>query len=455
MARELFEEQVVQIVTESKQRLALFLGAGASVSSGVPAAGAMIREWRVMAHRYARAADALDAWCAKQDWFEKEFEYSALFAQLYPNAQSRQTYIERKIEGRAPGWGYLYLANLIAHDWFKIALTTNFDNLLAEALAIYAGSVPVVCAADSEVMSVSLASQRPKIIKLHGDYLFPHQKHTVEELKELGRNMKIKFEQVTQNYGLLVLGYGGRDHSIMGPLQAALAREEAFGPGIYWGLWQDEPASSMVAELAEQHPERFHLFRYQDFDVFAATLQHSCDQAFGVPLPSPVLDPYGALKTMLGGLVQGAAGDAVGELIRADRDQLQNQLDRTELLQAQVALARREHGDALQRAAAFAQRHPEDSQGRLVWASALAQRAEDTGSDADALQAMAHLREAVRLDPQNLAARYGLTLLCFKRELDDEAIAAGETLLEHVPRDKALRMNLASLYVKKGRVAAA
>ncbi len=455
MLREMFEDQVIQIVTESKQRLALFLGAGASVSSGVPAAGAMIDEWRAMAHRYARTAEPLAAWCQQQDWYRQENEYSALFAELYPNPQLRQNYIERKVASGRPGWGYLYLANLIAHDWFRVALTTNFDNLLAEALSTYAGVVPVVCAADSEVMSVSLASQRPKVIKLHGDYLFVHQKHTAQELQELGGNMKVKFEQITQSYGLLALGYGGRDHSIMGPLKADLARPESFGPGIYWGLWRDEPPSSMVAELAALYPERFHLFRYDDFDIFAATLHHACDRAAGVPLPSPVLDPYGSLKATLRGLVEGAGPAADADVIRADRALLQTQLDRTELLQAQAALARRQHGTALQSATAFSARHPDDSLGQLVWASALTQRAEDTGAEGDATQAIEHLREAVRLDPQNVAALYGLTMHYMRREMDDDALATGEALLEHVPKDKALRTNLAMVYLKKGRVAEA
>jgi len=99
-----------------------------------------------------------ERWCARQDWYQREDEYSILFADLYPNAQARQRYIEDKVGEHRPGWGYLYLANLMAHGWFRVALTTNFDNLLAEALSRYTTTIPVVCAADSEVMSVSLGS---------------------------------------------------------------------------------------------------------------------------------------------------------------------------------------------------------------------------------------------------------------------------------------------------------
>lgn len=450
MSRHLAEEQVLQIVSESGGRLALFLGAGASVSSGVPAAGAMIREWREMAHRYAHADQPLEAWCAQQEWFQREHEYSALFAQLYPNAQTRQVYIERKVADGSPGWGYLYLANLMAHGWFKVALTTNFDNLLAEALSRYTGNVPVVCAADSEVMSVSLASKRPKVIKLHGDYLFPHQKHTVEELEQLGAHMKVKFTHVMQDYGLLVLGYGGRDRSIMGPLREALQNESAFGPGIYWGLWRDETPSSMVTELATQHPDRFHLFRYQDFDRFAAMLHRACQ----MPLPDPVRDPHGTLKAMLKGLVaDGPTAGPAAEAIAEDREALQREVDRSDLLQALVALARRDAAAALRIASAFVQRHPDDAQGHLALGGALMQRYEDGGAAEDSAEALEHLRAAVRLDPQNVAAQYNLTMHRMRSEADLEAIAAVRRLLEQTPRDKYARTSLAQLLLKHGQVA--
>jgi Flp pilus assembly protein TadD len=451
MNRALAEEQVIQIVSESSGRLALFLGAGASVSSGVPGAGAMIREWREMAHRYARVDEPLDSWCAKQEWYG-DHEYSKLFKQLYPNTQTRQTYIERKVGDASPGWGYLYLANLMAQGWFRVALTTNFDNLLAEALSRYTGDVAVVCAADSEVMSVSLASKRPKIIKLHGDYLFPHQKNTVEELEQLGSHMKVKFEHVTRDFGLLVIGYGGRDSSIMGPLREALGQESAFGPGIYWGLWRDEQPSAPATELARLHPDRLHFFRYQDFDRFAALLHHAC----GLPLPEPIRDPHAALKAMLRGLVAGdAATSHAVDVIAQDRAALQREVDRADLLQATVALSRRDSATAMRIARGFLERHPDDAQGQLMLGSALMQRFEDSGAAEDSAEALDHLRAAVRLDTDNVAAQYNLTMHRVRSEADLEAIEAARRLLEQIPRDKYARANLAQLLLKHGQAAQA
>jgi len=456
MATSLSEQQVLRIVGENPARFALFLGAGASISSEVPAAGRMIAEWRRMAHEESGSTLPLQAWCETQtDWYGQEVEYSVLFARLYPDMASRQAYIERKIDGRRPAWGYLYLANLMSHGWFRIALTTNFDNLLAEALSLYTGTVPVVCAADSEVLALSLNSSRPQVFKLHGDYLYLSQKHTVDELQHLGQHMDARFRSVLREHGLLVLGYGGRDRSIMQPLRSALTVDAKLGPSIYWGLWREEVPSSMVAALAADFPERFHLFRFDDFDAFAGRLHARCGKTAELPLPATVLDPYGSLKAMLHGLVQAPRTEAATQVVGADLQVLQGELDRTELLQANIALAQRRPVDALGVAESYVQRHPQDSLGHHVLASALGQHAEDTGNDAEMQRALDEMRQSVQLDPRNIAALYNLAMLYARLQRDDDTLAALQALLPHSPRDKGLRANLAALYLKKGRSAEA
>ncbi len=460
---------VGELIAAAPGQFAVFLGAGASCSSGVASAGAMVDEWRAKAHRYADTPLSQDDWCQQQDWFKKPHEYSALFEAMHPNAQARQTYIESKIDGALPGWGYLYLANLIANGWFNVVLTTNIDDLLSKALSIYTDYVPVVCAADSEVLSISLTARRAKIIKLHGDYLFRRLKNTIEELKKLDPNMQTKFDQVAQNMGLLVLGYGGRDHSVMSLLESALKRADNFGPGIYWGLWRNEPVPPLVDALSRAHGDRFHLFRYHEFDAFVAGLHSSCR----VQLPLAVLEPYDALRAKLKNLVHGdaanspaqdaaaaPASDAAG--IPADRAMLQERLDRpgaqpdsADLLHAQLALARREPAAALRHVSAYVQRHPRDSQALTAWAGALVQQAEDGAVPADPREAIAKLEEALRIDAANVAARYGLLTVYVRAEMDPEAIATAQALLERVPKDKYLRAMLAQLYLKKGRVAEA
>lgn len=451
MARTLTEAQVARITGESRGGYALFLGAGASISSEVPGAGQMIAGWRRRAHEDAGSDQDFDAWLAQQPWRGRETEYSELFALVCPGTADRQRFIESQLQGHQPGWGYLYLANLMAQGWFSTALTTNFDNLLAEALSRYAGVVAAVCASDSDVLSFLPNHQRPQILKLHGDYLFLSQRHTLQELESLGGPMRQRFIDVLRGQGLLVLGYGGRDRSIMRPLHDALQAAEHLGPAVYWGLWRDEAPSTQVAELAEAFPDRFHLFRFQDFDAFAARVHGHA----GLPLPAAVMTPYAALRGNMGILLKGPTDPLAAAAVQGHRAQLQGELDRIELLRAHQALARRQPGEALPVAEGFVRSHPDDAFGHAALAGALMQQAEDSGQEADARRGIAELREAVRLDPHNVGALYGLAMAHSRLMQDDQAIDAMQRLLPLAPKDKVLRANLAQLYVQRGRAAEA
>ena len=174
------EAQVIRLIAQAEPRtFTVFLGAGASKSSGVPLGSEMIREWRQMAFgENGSPGGDLDAWCKTQPWFEQDDEYSVLFEELFPDERARQRYMEEKIENIFPGWGYLYLANLIQNDLFNVCFTTNFDDLIHQALSTYAGYNPIVCTVDSQVRNINITSRRAKIIKLHGDYLFKKLKNT-------------------------------------------------------------------------------------------------------------------------------------------------------------------------------------------------------------------------------------------------------------------------------------
>ncbi|MEP6955641.1 MAG: hypothetical protein ABI883_02360, partial [Chthoniobacterales bacterium] len=162
------QSRVVSVLAEQDPRAsALFLGAGASKSAGVLLGWEMIKEWRAMAHEDSGSKVKLEEWCLGQSWFEQENEYSRLFELVFPDSAARQTYIEKKMKHAFPSWGYLYLANIVQHGRFNIIFTTNFDDLVNEALTIFLGYNPVVCAADSEVGMINVNSKRAKIIKLH------------------------------------------------------------------------------------------------------------------------------------------------------------------------------------------------------------------------------------------------------------------------------------------------
>lgn len=272
---------------------ALLIGAGASIASGVKPTSQMIVEWQKQLHLQSKSSESLDAWLKKQDWFEDDEEYSILFEKCYDEPPMRRNYIENCVKDARPSWGYVYLSNIIANNYFNVVFTPNFDDLLNEACFEYAECKPVVCAHDSVVSDIRITSVRPKIIKLHGDFLYDRLKNTIKETSSLEENMRDKFVQFAREYGLVVVGYGGNDKSIMDILEMMLRSEGYLPNGLYWCLRRGGKVSKKLRRLMQQ--EKAYWTEIDGFDEFMAELH----KGLGLTLPNIVRDPYKATTDKL------------------------------------------------------------------------------------------------------------------------------------------------------------
>lgn len=287
------QQHLINILTSTKQHhpnFTLFLGAGASITSGVESAGGMIARWRD-AYKSMHGQDEL----AKQPWYNKENEYSELFEALYDQPTQRREFIESCITDAKPSWGYVYLTNLLKNGHFNTIFTTNFDDLVNEACFTFSNNLrPIVCAHDSSINSVRLTTTRPKIIKLHGDFLFDNIKNTIRELESLEDNMRAKFRQFATEFGMIVIGYSGHDRSIMDTLNTLLHSGTCFPHGIYWCTRDNVENLPEALKNLARFPH-FHLIKINGFDEFMAELH----EALGASLQQEVVEPYSALSNKL------------------------------------------------------------------------------------------------------------------------------------------------------------
>lgn len=283
------QEHMINLILNMNEGIpnyALFLGAGASWNSGVITADEMIKVWREELYKRVRKRLKYATWLKKQDWYNTDDEYGHLFGYVYDERSQRRDYIENIMKNATPSWGYVYLASMLQSQIFNTVFTTNFDDLINEACYLYTDSVrPIVCAHDTEVSNVRLTKKRAQIIKLHGDFLFDSIKITKVETKQLNRNMEMKFAQYGQEFGLVVVGYSGRDNSIMSILEKYITKESYFKHGIYWCIRKGEEPKERVKKLLSN--KRVHAIEIQGFDEFMATLH---DKA-GLELPATVINP--------------------------------------------------------------------------------------------------------------------------------------------------------------------
>ncbi|MGE4267820.1 MAG: SIR2 family protein [Deferribacterales bacterium] len=279
--------------TDDNPNYSILLGAGCSVSSGINPASNLISSWRSdiylelsLANKYFEVDAIKYLQENESSWYDKRYEYSSLFEKKYDLPRQRRMFIESQVEDKAPALGYAYLISLVDSGYFKTLFTTNFDDLINEAFYKFSDKRPIVCAHDSSVNSITVTSSRPKVIKLHGDYLFDDIKSTVRETESLEENMKNKFTEFCKDYGLIIIGYSGNDRSIMDVLQYLLKQDEYFKHGIYWCFRENDEINEDVRKLLWK--EKVYYVEIDGFDELMAEL-HSLLKPKILPIDTSML----------------------------------------------------------------------------------------------------------------------------------------------------------------------
>lgn len=275
----------------------LLMGAGCSITSGIKSETQLINDWKKEIIEYADDYDTSitsDEYFEKQNWFDERNPYSSLFEKRYDLQRQRRAFVENEVANKNPSIGYAYLVKLIENNYFNAIFTTNFDDLLNEAFYRFSNVRPVVCAHDSAITSITVTSKRPKIIKLHGDYLFEDIKSTLRETESLEGNMKNKFIEFSKDYGLIVVGYAGNDRSIMDILSFLLKKEEFFKNGIYWCIRKgDENISDDLKKLLWK--DKVFFIQIEGFDELMAELNKRLNKGV-LPIDNAILSSEHQIK---------------------------------------------------------------------------------------------------------------------------------------------------------------
>lgn len=266
------------------------LGAGASAAGGMPTAWDMIWEFKqrlYVSQRRVTLQSVSDLSSSAirvrlQDHIDSSGglpgsgdpdEYAALFEAVYPAESDRRAYLDSKTRGAKPSYGHLALATLMRALKAQLVWTTNFDPLVADACATVFGTTGALATVDLDAPDTAaqlLAEGRwPVEIKLHGDFRSRRLKNTTDELRHQDERLRQHLVQSCSRFGLVVVGYSGRDTSILEALRAALKSEGAFPLGLFWLHRGDHPPLPAVEKLltdAVQAGVEAVLVRIDNFD---------------------------------------------------------------------------------------------------------------------------------------------------------------------------------------------
>ncbi len=270
--------------TDNEPNYILFLGAGASTTSGIRSGSKLVEVWKKEVFNSENIIDkTMDEWLESQSsWYDDANEYSSLFEKRFDLPAQRRNFIEGEVSNKIPFIGYAYLVEMVNKNFINTVMTTNFDDLLSEAFYIYGNNNgnetysslyrPIVCAHDSTINSININSKRPKIIKLHGDYLYDNIKSSLRETESLETNIKNKLIELSKNKGLIVVGYAGSDRSIMDTLNFLLSNEDYLKHGVYWCIRKGDSPSKNLEKLLWK--DKVYFVEIDGYDELMAELNY-------------------------------------------------------------------------------------------------------------------------------------------------------------------------------------
>ena len=270
-----------------------FLGAGASITSGIPSAWECIWNWKLslfltknshinptlfgnstlphVQHRLQRWLDEQKIHPA----LNSEEEYFHYAEACFPYAQDRKDWFKGLVSNASPHVGYKLLGLLMETGKVKWIWTTNFDDLVERGRPANRKRPFLQIGMDSSNRFDNVRRDGEDVVQifLHGDYRYDSLKNTSEELRSLDIKHTERFKELTKDLPLVVMGYSGRDKSIMDSLTKAYANKG--NGGLFWCCMENETPSHDVLKLidtAKKAENIAEIVTYKGFDDFIIQL---------------------------------------------------------------------------------------------------------------------------------------------------------------------------------------
>ena len=270
------------------------IGAGASISSGIQSAYDCIWEWKkdIYLSKNNNAAEYYKNYkedsvrISIQKWLDNEGvypakdsseEYSFYAEKAYPIAEDRRKYFLSLIENKEPYIGYKLLCLLSEYGIVKSVWSTNFDGLTVRA-AHQNRLTPIEITLDNaDSIYRNQSSKELLTIALHGDYKFSTLKNTQTELDSQNDTFVEHLANYHIDKNLIVIGYSGRDKSLMSAIKQAFSKR---GAGrLYWCGYGNS-ITAEVENLLSDVKSAGREAHYISTDGFDKTIIHLSKSAF-------------------------------------------------------------------------------------------------------------------------------------------------------------------------------
>jgi O-acetyl-ADP-ribose deacetylase (regulator of RNase III) len=240
------DTEVIRYIHQEPGRFAAFIGAGASREADVPTASEISND---ILGRLTAADPDTDVEDLKRElkWNKPTRRYSTSLLR-YGNDAQRVEYFRKLLRGKRPAFSHHATALLMRNGVLKgTCITTNFDKLLEVAFAQQNDECQPIRMRDEARFWRAGEPDRYYAVKLHGDYDTYNILNTADETLRIEPDLAGIVRNLLSDGGLLVLGAGGFEQSVVGlfnelvaptaPDYADAAASSRVPLGVYWGIY--------------------------------------------------------------------------------------------------------------------------------------------------------------------------------------------------------------------------
>lgn len=282
--------QFVKFFPLRATKLAWFFGAGSSISAGVRSAYDLTWDFKKTCycaeqsypmHLYQLSDPGIKEQI--QNYFDAKGtcplldsneEYSFYFERAYPSAVDRSEYIAKETRGMQLTYGHKVIGSLIKSKQIPLIFTTNFDKAFENIAKSQFDKLEDWFCSDLDNAEVGIkyfqSNKTPLIVKLHGDYFSQNIKNTSFELQKQDERLRNILALTIETFGLCVMGYSGRDASIMEILIEAANKPMTYPQGLFWFVRAGTdplPDVKKLIEVAKNNGKQAAIIEIDTFDT--------------------------------------------------------------------------------------------------------------------------------------------------------------------------------------------
>lgn len=274
------------------KNFAWFLGAGTSRMSGLRTASDII--WDLKRRYYCseenqeitrqdiqnpavreKIQSYMDSRGFPKLWADNE--YTSYFEKIFGKDHERQRkYIKAILseEHVALSVGNRVLGALLSNGLCRVVFTTNFDSVVEKAVAEVGGkSLSAFHLEGSHAANNALNNEEfPLYCKLHGDFRYDSLKNLSADLAQQNNELSNCMVNAGSRSGFIVVGYSGRDKSIMELFCRILENPNPFPHGLFWTGIKGSPVNTAVKELLNHANTKGVNAQYIEIETFDALM---------------------------------------------------------------------------------------------------------------------------------------------------------------------------------------